>query len=92
MVLKSDATVPIWKSKEKFLGVMPIGKLPEISRQDINKLPAMPVTVSYIQQIAKNVSVKKHLKDQTNGKITLLSTMLSKVSKLKCLSQSALVY
>lgn len=61
MVLKSDATVPTWKLKEKNFGVIPIGMLPEISRQGINKLPAMPVTVPYIQQIAKNVPIEKHL-------------------------------
>lgn len=42
MVLKPNATAPTWKLKEKYSAVIPIGMLPQISRQGINKLPAMP--------------------------------------------------
>lgn len=39
----------------------------------------------------KNIPIENHLKNQINGNSILFCTMLSKVSKLKCLSQSSLV-
>lgn len=53
--------------------------LPEISGQEINKLPDMPVKAPYnqLQTECQNIPVENHLKDHTYGSIIFFSTMIS---------------